>query len=85
MPYRATRTEPRVGIGSFTLDFEKGVVYPEGETKDGRNNIPPEVADYLTQDGLLVWVADGSTDNAWFDSDDEELATAGDPPAKNKK
>jgi hypothetical protein len=82
MAYRATRTEGRVNAGNtWTRDLSKGQVFEVG---DGRTQVPQEVADYLEEQGLLVECADGSTDNPWFDSDDPELASAGDPKAASK-
>lgn len=76
MAYRATRTEPRVNAGNGkSFDFSKGQVVT-GLNKDQ--------AAYLVEQGLLIEVPDGSTDNPWFDSEDEELASQGDPKPKTE-
>lgn len=72
--YRATRTEPRVNAGNGkSFDFQKGQVV---------DNLSKEAGEYLCEQGLLIEVPSGSTDNPWFDSDDEELAAQGDPKPK---
>jgi hypothetical protein len=52
-------------------DLEKGKVYNVGDV--GVGNLPQDVVDYLVADGLLV-ETEGTEDNAWFDSDDPDLA-----------
>lgn len=49
--YRATRNEPRVGIGNWTGDFYRGQEYESG---DARNQVPEYICDYLVSHGLLV-------------------------------
>lgn len=49
--YRATRNEPRVGVGDWTGDFRRHQIYEAG---DKPNQIPPYIADYLVSHGLLV-------------------------------
>lgn len=49
--YRATRNEPRVGIGEWTGDFHLGVIYEAG---DESPQIPEYICDYLVSHGLLV-------------------------------
>ena len=76
--YRATRTEPRVNAGNGkSFDFQKGQIVELGPT--GLNK---DQAEYLCDQGLLIEVPNGSTDNPWFDSDDDELASQGDPKPK---
>lgn len=56
--YRATRNEPRVGVGEWTGDFVHGRTYIAGE---GRDEVPPYICDYLVSHGLLedIRVASG--------------------------
>ena len=51
MQYRCLRSEPRVGIANFTMDFVKGQIYNEGE---GRNEVPSHIAKYLCSHGILA-------------------------------
>lgn len=49
--YRATRNEPRVGIGDWTGDFRRGQTYTAG---DGPTDIPEYICLYLASHGILV-------------------------------
>jgi hypothetical protein len=49
--YRATRNEPRVGVGEFTGDFRLGQTYVAG---DGPGQVPEYICDYLVSHGILV-------------------------------
>jgi hypothetical protein len=49
--YRATRNEPRVGVGDWTGDFRLGVTYEAG---DNPGQVPEYICDYLVSHGLLV-------------------------------
>ncbi len=51
MEYRATRNEPRVGVGDWTGDFRQGQYYEAG---DGPGQVPEYICDYLVSHGLLV-------------------------------
>lgn len=63
--YRATRNEPRVGIGNFTMDFKRGELYegvePDDFKEDGTpiyprrpNSVPEYIGVYLASHGILV-------------------------------
>ena len=63
--YRATRNEPRVGVGNWTGDFRRGELYEGVEATDfddaGKpifphtaNSVPEYIAVYLASHGLLV-------------------------------
>lgn len=59
MAYRATRNEPRVGVGEWTGDFFRDQVYEpshaneEGVYPRGRNLVPDYLCDYLVSHGIL--------------------------------
>lgn len=63
--YRATRNEPRVGVGNFTMDIKRGELYEgveaEGFSEDGKpiyprrpNAVPEYIGVYLASHGILV-------------------------------
>lgn len=56
--YRATRNEPRVGVGEWTGDFRQGYTYVAGDASD---EVPAYICDYLVSHGLLedIRVASG--------------------------
>lgn len=56
--YRATRNEPRVGVGDFTRDFFHNEIVEAG---DGPGQVPAYICDYLVSHGILVdaRIADG--------------------------
>ena len=71
MPYRVTRTEPRVTVGNGPArDMYKGEVWEAGE---GTRKLPQEELDYLEEHGLVVQT-DDTEDNPWFNSKDPDLA-----------
>jgi hypothetical protein len=63
--YRATRNEPRVGVGNWTGDFYRGHLYegvePDGYDENGRptyprgpDKVPEYIGIYLASHGVLV-------------------------------
>jgi hypothetical protein len=63
--YRATRNEPRVGVGSWTGDFRRGELYEgveaESFNENGEpvyprkpNTVPEYIGVYLCSHGVLV-------------------------------
>lgn len=63
MAYKATRNEPRVGVGNFTRDFRQGdIIEPGDDVRAGQ--VPQYLCDYLVSHGLLVdaGVFDGPAD-----------------------
>jgi hypothetical protein len=67
--YRATRNEPRVGVGNWTGDFMRGEEYESWEYVEGercpRGMVPDYICDYLVSHGILVdaRVSDGPADS----------------------
>lgn len=49
--YRATRNEPRVGVGEWTGDFRRGEVYTAG---DEPGQVPEYICLYLVSHGILA-------------------------------
>lgn len=78
MAYRATRNESRVAVGDWTMDLTKGQVIPT-------DLVPDYVADHLMEHGLVVECPDDADHNAWFDSEDPELAGQGAGSVKKSK
>lgn len=77
MAYRATRNETQVAVGEWTKDLSKGQVL-------ATKSVPDYVADHLLSHGLLIECPDDAEDNAWFDSEDPELASVGAGTVKKK-
>ena len=56
--YRATRNEPRVGIGNWTGDFRRNELYESAAPNESGSyppgTIPEYICDYLVSHGVLV-------------------------------